>query len=65
MIKVVIGPNEDINRAISRFKRKCERAGLLKEVKKNSFFTKPSEKRRLQRDKAIRRLSKLREQFEA
>ncbi len=63
MIKVVVDPNEDFNRAVTRFKRKCERAGVLKDLKKNSFFTKPSEKRRLQREKAIRRLAKLREEY--
>ena len=63
MIKVTIGPNEDINRAIMRFKRKCERAGILKDYKKTSYFIKPSQKRRLQKEKAIRRLSKLREEL--
>jgi small subunit ribosomal protein S21 len=63
MIKVTIGPNEDINRAITRFKRKCERAGILKDYKKTSYFIKPSQKRRLQKEKAIRRLSKLREEL--
>ncbi len=59
MVKVVVGPNEDVGRAISRFKRKCERAGIQKDLRKKSYFTKPSEKKRLQRDKAIRRLSKM------
>jgi small subunit ribosomal protein S21 len=61
MIKVVLGPNEGIDHAIYRFKKKCEKAGILKEFKKSSYFIKPSQKKRMQRDKAIRRLAKLQE----
>lgn len=63
MITVTIRPNEDIDRAIIRFKRKCERAGVLKDYKKNSYFIKPSQKRRIRKEKAIRRLSKLQEEL--
>lgn len=62
MIKVTIGPNEDINRAIMRFKRKCERAGILKDFKKSSYFIKPSQKKRIRKEKAIRRLAKIQEE---
>jgi len=63
MIKVTIGPNENIDRAIIRFKKKCERAGILRDYKKNSYFIKPSKKRRIQKEKAIRRLQKLQEEL--
>ena len=63
MIKVTIGPNENIDRAITRFKKKCEKAGVLKDYKKNSYFIKPSKKRRIQREKAIRRLARLQEEY--
>lgn len=63
MIKVTIGPNENIDRAIIRFKRKCERAGILKDYKKARYFIKPSQKRRIRREKAIRRLARLREEL--
>lgn len=55
MIKVVVGNNESIDRAITRFKKKCQQAGILRDCKKNSFFLKPSEKKRLKHDKAVRR----------
>ena len=58
MIKVTVRPNEDINRAITRFKRKCEKAGVLKDFRKNSYFIKPSKKRRIQKEKAARRISR-------
>ena len=59
MIHVKVGENESIDRAISRFKKKCQEAGILKDFRKNSFFIKPSEKKRLKHEKAVRRQSKL------
>lgn len=55
MVGIVIQENENIDRAIRRFKKKYERSGILKEVKKRSYFTKPSVKKRMKRIKAIRR----------
>ena len=59
MIKVNVGENESIDRAITRFKKKCQQSGILRDYRKNSYFLKPSQKRRLKRDKAIRRLKKI------
>lgn len=55
MVGIIIGENEPIDRAIRRFKKKYERSGILKEVKKRAFFTKPSVKKRMKKAKAIRR----------
>ena len=55
MVGIVIQENENIDRAIRRFKKKYERSGILKEVKKRSYFTKPSVKKRMKKIKAIRR----------
>ncbi len=55
MVGIVIQENENIDRAIRRFKKKYERSGILKEVKKRSYFTKPSVKKRIEKIKAIRR----------
>ena len=55
MVGIVIQENENIDRAIRRFKKKYERSGILKEVKRRSYFTKPSIKKRMKRIKAIRR----------
>ncbi len=52
---IIIQENENIDRAIRRFKKKYERSGILKEVKKRAYFTKPSVKRRMKKIKAIRR----------
>jgi small subunit ribosomal protein S21 len=55
MVGIMIQENENIDRAIRRFKKKYERSGILKEVKKRSYFTKPSVKKRLEKIKAVRR----------
>ncbi|MGA2625214.1 MAG: 30S ribosomal protein S21 [Bacteroidota bacterium] len=55
MVGIVVQENENIDRAIRRFKKKYERSGILKEVKRRSYFTKPSVEKRVKRNKAIRR----------
>lgn len=55
LVGIIIQENENIDRAIRRFKKKYERSGILKEVKKRAYFTKPSVKRRMKKIKAIRR----------
>ena len=46
MAKVIVRKGEDINKAIKRFKRKVEREGIMKEVKKRKYYMKPSVKKR-------------------
>jgi small subunit ribosomal protein S21 len=55
MVGIVIQENENIDRALRRFKKKYERSGILKEVKKRAYFTKPSVKKRMAKIKAVRR----------
>jgi small subunit ribosomal protein S21 len=63
MIKVIVGENESIDRAIIRFKKKCQQAGILRDYRKSSYFLKPSQKKRLKHDKAIRRVKKILERI--
>ena len=42
MIRVSIKENEDINRALKRFKKKFEKAQVIKDYRKNTFYTKKS-----------------------
>lgn len=55
MIGVTLQNNEQIDRALKRFKKKYERSGVLREFKKRTAFSKPSIEKRLSRQKAIRR----------
>jgi len=55
MIEVKLKRNESIDRAISRFKRKVKDSGILFELKEKQYYTKPSTRRREQRNIAKRR----------
>ncbi len=59
MIGVTLQTNENIDRALKRFKKKYERSGILREYKKRTAYTKPSVEKRMSRIKAARRQKKL------
>ncbi|ALD22487.1 30S ribosomal protein S21 [Hymenobacter sp. DG25A] len=52
MIIVQIKENESVDRALKRFKKKFERTGVLKELRRRTFFQKPSITKRKQKIKA-------------
>ena len=54
MLIVKLKKGENINRALKRFKTKVKRTKLIKQIRDNQHFTKPSTKRREQLKKAIR-----------
>jgi small subunit ribosomal protein S21 len=58
MIEVNIRDNEPLERALRRFKKKWERAGVLRDVRRKSFFVKPSVEKRESRKKAVRRMAR-------
>jgi len=47
LAEVRIFEGESIENALRRFKRQVQQEGIIKDVKKHSFFLKPGEKRRL------------------
>lgn len=53
MIIMPIKEGENIERALKKFKRKYERTGVLKELRRRQYFTKPSIKNREQKLHAI------------
>ena len=52
MIKVKIGKNENINKALQRFKVRVRNAQVIQEYRSRQEFVKPSIKRRRVIDKA-------------
>jgi small subunit ribosomal protein S21 len=42
MLKIEIKDNESIDKALKRFKKKFERVGILKQLRKRTAFEKPS-----------------------
>ena len=57
MIYVSVKNDEPFERALRRFKKKWEKAGVLREVRSRSFYVKPSEQKKIARSKKRRRLS--------
>ncbi|MHC4611437.1 MAG: 30S ribosomal protein S21 [Planctomycetota bacterium] len=55
MIKVRPRGSESIQQMLKRFKRLCQREGLTREMKRNSYYEKPSERRRRKVRKSQRR----------
>ena len=46
----------NINKALKQFKRKFRDTKVLKELRERKNYTKPSAKKRVQKDEAIRKL---------
>lgn len=48
-VKVKDGSEESLNKAINKFNSKVFKEGILKQYMDNRFYTKPSDKKRLQK----------------
>jgi small subunit ribosomal protein S21 len=59
MIEVILKDGEQIEHALRRFKKKWERAGVLRELRKKAFYIKPSDFKRVEREKTMRRVARL------
>ncbi len=46
MPAIIIRDGESFETALRRFKRKCERTGILSEIKRREYYEKPSVKRK-------------------
>ena len=60
---IVVKENESFESALRRFKKQCEKAGILSEIRKREYYEKPSVKRKKKALAARKRmLKKLRKQ---
>ena len=55
MSEVVIHEDESFERALKRFKKKCENARILPDLRKHRHYEKPSEKRKRKENAAQRK----------
>ena len=55
-----IDKRESFDSMLRRFRKKCERAGIVAECRKREFYEKPAEKRQRKRNEAKRRAAKAR-----
>ena len=58
MVEVTVRDGVPLERALRRFKKKWERAGILREVRQKAYYVKPSERKRAERKKAARRITR-------
>ena len=65
MPRIKIREGEHFEQALRRFKKSCERFGILSEVKKREFYEKPSVSRKKKSINARRRLLKKTRRFGA
>ena len=68
MSRVFVEDNEPIDKALKRFKKECQKAGILAEVRKREYYEKPSVRRRRKHEaakrKQRRRMLKLMRKFD-
>ena len=55
MPAVKVKDNEPFDIALRRFKRSCEKAGVLSEVRRREFYEKPTQERKRKRAAAVKR----------
>lgn len=58
MPSVRIKENEYFDAALRRFKRACEKAGVLTEVRRREFYEKPTQERKRRKAAAVKRHAK-------
>lgn len=59
MPKIIARSGESFNVTLKKFKKACERSGLLSDIKKNKYYEKPAVKRRREKKEAVRKQIKL------
>ncbi len=55
----MVQDNESLDKALKRFKKKYEKAGILKEFRKRQFFSKPSVEKKMLKERAIRKAKRI------
>src|SRR5438093_1547929 len=55
MPEVIIHDDESFERALKRFKKKCEKAGILSDLRKHRHYEKPSERKKRKMNAARRK----------
>ncbi len=55
MSEVKVGKNESLDSALRRFKRTCQKAGVMAEIRKHEHYEKPSVKRKKKSEAARKR----------
>ena len=57
MLKIKSRTGESVQQMLRRFKKLCEKEGLIRDMKRNTYYEKPSEKNRRRVRKSQRAIS--------
>ena len=55
MVRIKARGNETVEQMLRRLKKICEKEGLNRDIKRNSYYEKPSERKRRRHRKSQRR----------
>ncbi len=58
MAKIQITSNENVREALRRFKKMCDKEGIINQSKRIAYFEKPSEKRRREESRRIKNIKR-------
>ncbi len=64
MVKIYPKRGEKIEYALKRFRKLCEKEGIIREIKKRAYYEKPSELKARRNRKAIKKGRQLQEEFD-
>tara|TARA_B100001250_G_scaffold355356_1_gene329811 strand:+ start:183 stop:437 length:255 start_codon:yes stop_codon:yes gene_type:complete len=59
VVEVQVKEKESFERALRRFKKMWERAGILREIRSRAFYEKPSDTKREAKKKTVRRIKRM------
>ncbi len=59
MIRVKARGSETVEQMLRRLKKMCEKEGLNRDIKRNSYYEKPSERKRRRMRKSQRRVGEV------
>ena len=54
MAKIIVREGDSLERSLKQFKRLCEKEGLRRDIKRSSYYEKPSEQRRRKKMQQLR-----------
>lgn len=58
MTSIKVGQNETLDSAMKRFKRRCQKDGIIGDLRKKEAYEKPSIKRKKKEEAARKRIRK-------
>ena len=62
MIRIKVERNDNIETILRRFRKLCEKEGLIKDIKRCQFYEKPSDRRRRERRRSEKKMQRMQQE---